>query len=399
MQCMSSTMVARRLASGAVVTVLLAAAGSQASAQEVQGGGRGGDRGPIVIQKQGSFFVGGTTVTGPGTFDPASFLASDSGQTHYIDHLYAQYQIPPNARRLPLVMVHGGGQMGKTWESTPDNREGYQTIFLRRGYSVYIVDFPRRARAGYPSFQGHFGTLVDSQVIPDSTRRSGDKRAFNVFRLGVWPDFFPNVQFPRDSAALEQYFRQIIPSVQDDPEVISDALAALFDKIGPAVLLTHSQSGLFGWLTAIKSSNVKAIISYEPVVFTFPEGEVPDSVHIGNGAFGNVAVPLADFEKLTRIPIQIVYGDNIPSSPTGVAGRDVWYVYTRFAEDFRRVAANHGGDVSILHLPDAGLHGNTHFPFSDLNNVQVANLLSHYLHQKGLDRRGGAAASRVAQTR
>ena len=64
------------------------------------------------------------------------------------DHAYAQFQIPEHARRYPLVMWHGGGQFSKTWESTPDGREGYQTIFLRRGFAVYILDQPARGRAG-----------------------------------------------------------------------------------------------------------------------------------------------------------------------------------------------------------------------------------------------------------
>lgn len=45
-----------------------------------------------------------------------------------------------------------------------------------------------------------------------------------------------------------------------------------------------------------------------------------------------------------------------------------------------------GGDVTVIHLPDVGLHGNTHFPMSDLNNVEVADLLSKWLYEKQLDR-------------
>lgn len=44
-----------------------------------------------------------------------------------------------------------------------------------------------------------------------------------------------------------------------------------------------------------------------------------------------------------------------------------------------------GGDVTVIHLPDVGLHGNTHFPMSDLNNEDVASLLAEWLHEKGLD--------------
>jgi hypothetical protein len=92
-------------------------------------------------------------------------------------------------------------------------------------------------------------------------------------------------------------------------------------------------------------------------------------------------VPLADFQKLTRIPIQIIWGDFIDSGPLN---RTILERSRRFAAAIN----HHGGDAEVIHLPDVGLHGNTHFPFADLNNVKIANLLSQYLHEKRLDRRG-----------
>jgi hypothetical protein len=44
-----------------------------------------------------------------------------------------------------------------------------------------------------------------------------------------------------------------------------------------------------------------------------------------------------------------------------------------------------GGDVTVVHLPEIGICGNTHFPFSDLNNVEIANHLAGFLAKKGLD--------------
>ena len=80
---------------------------------------------PITIVDQGSFTVGGSVITAPGTFDPERFPATPDGQTFHGDHAYVQYQVPANARALPMVMWHGGGQFSKTWETTPDGREGY----------------------------------------------------------------------------------------------------------------------------------------------------------------------------------------------------------------------------------------------------------------------------------
>jgi hypothetical protein len=351
------------LAAGAVAATSLAG-GALADDSGRRRHGRG--RHPIILQDQGSFMVGGTAITAP------------DGDTFHGDHAYVQYQVPLQPRELPLVMWHGGGQFSKTWESTPDGRDGYQNIFLRRGFTTYILDQPRRGRAGR--------TTVGT-TIPDGT--PNESNLWGIFRLGIWPDFFPDVQFPQDPASLEQYYRQQTPSTGPssgaaDREVLTDAVAALFDKIGPAILITHSASGRLGWLTALKSENVSAIICYETGSYVFPEGEMPPTPPPHEA----IPVPLADFEKLTRIPIQVVFGDNIPTSPTTPANLDQWRTAIIQAERFVEAVNAHGGDAELLHLPDVGVYGNTHFPFSDLNNLEVADLLSQYLHDKGLDERG-----------
>jgi hypothetical protein len=381
MRATTSSLRGLSLAATASLAVLV---GSGAQALRAQGDGSAetmhgrhhrDHRRPLVIQKQGSFYYGGRTITAPGTFAPTQPFGDNSGEIFDLDKGYAFFQIPPNARRYPLVMWHGGGQHGKTYEDFED-RENYQSIFLRRGWSVYIIDQPRTGKAGFPSFTGPFGTLLGEAIIPDSTLAYGLKVGFNNFRLGVWDDggprFFPGVQFPHTEDALDQLNAQTIPIIPTELEVNVSAQAALFARIGPAVLITHSASGGPGWYTAIRSRNVKAVIAYEPVGFVFPQGEVPE------GETG--VVPLADFLKLTRIPIQIIWGDFIDHGPLN----------RTFLERSRRFAAainRHGGDAEVIHLPDVGLHGNTHFPFADLNNHEVAQLLSEYLHEKGLDKR------------
>ena len=99
------------------------------------------------IQAQGSFAAGGTVTTAPGTFDPRKPMVAD-GQTYHGDHAYVFYQVPVEARKLPIVMWHGAGQFSKTWETTADGREGFQNIFLRRHFGVYLIDQPRRGNAG-----------------------------------------------------------------------------------------------------------------------------------------------------------------------------------------------------------------------------------------------------------
>jgi hypothetical protein len=226
---------------------------------------------PLAIEAQGSFAVGGTVVTAPGTFDPIRHGAysptdqSTAGQTLHGDHTYVFYQVPAKARRLPLVLWHGHGQSAKTWETTPDGREGFQTIFLRRRFPVYLIDQPRRGRASR------------STVPMNLTAAPDDQLWFGIFRLGVWPNLFPGVQFSQKPEALEQFFRQMVPNTGPfDAAVNAGAVSALFDRIGPGILVTHSQSGGLGWMTAIKNKNIRAIVSYEPGSnFFFPEGEAP----------------------------------------------------------------------------------------------------------------------------
>ena len=176
---------------------------------------------PLVIQDQGSFAVGGTMTENPGEFD-AYKPAPPIGQTFRGDHAYAFYQIPVNARMLPLVLWHGAGQFSKTWETTPDGREGYQTLFLRRGFSVYTIDQPRRGNAGR--------SMVESTITPTPDEQFW----FGMFRIGLWPNYFPGVQFSKDPEALNQYFRSMTPNVGPfDINVITDAVQPCLTRSAP----------------------------------------------------------------------------------------------------------------------------------------------------------------------
>ena len=106
-----------------------------------------------------------------------------------------------SARKLPLVFLHGTGQFSKTWETTPDGREGFQNIFLRRRFPVYLIDQPRRGNAGRSTVSATIAATPDEQMW------------FGTFRVGIWPNYFPGVQFSKDPEALNQYFRQMTPNV------------------------------------------------------------------------------------------------------------------------------------------------------------------------------------------
>ncbi|WP_245531068.1 alpha/beta hydrolase [Belliella baltica] len=336
---------------------------------------------PIVIEDQGSFTVGGTVIKESGTFDPikhGAFNPADQvseGQTLHGDHAYVFYQVPKKAKKLPLVFWHGYGQYSKTWETTPDGREGFQNIFLRKKYPVYLIDQPRRGRAARSTVPGVISAKPDDQLW------------FGIFRLGTSSEFYPNVQFPKDPKALDQFFRQITPDTGPiDFEVNTEAISALFDKIGDGILVTHSHSGGQGWLTALKNSNIKGIVSYEPGSnFLFPEGNVPDPISYVGGTLRALEVPQEDFLRLTKIPIIIYYGDFIPTEPVENPGQEQWRAALSMAKLWRDAVNQAGGDVTLIHLPEIGIKGNTHFPFSDLNNLEIAELMAEWLKEKRLD--------------
>jgi hypothetical protein len=153
------------------------------------------------------------------------------------------------------------------------------------------------------------------------------------------------------------------------------AAALLADRIGPTVALTNSAGGLRALLAALESENIVGVVMYENVGYVFPEGEGPGEPE---GPFGPVEVPLEEFMTLTKIPLQVVWGDNVELSDRH---------RPRLAQSrlFVEVVNRHGGNAELLMLPDAGLTGNTHLPFADMNNVAVADLLSAFLEAHGLD--------------
>jgi hypothetical protein len=367
-----------------LVLLLALGAGAASCAGEPENDGEAesavaGAQAPMVIQEQGGRPFGGTVVGDPG-----------SGSLH-CDHGYVEWQIPPDPRRVPLLMIHASST--KTWDTTFDGRDGFRNIFLRAGFPVYMTDLPRTGRAG----QG----CAPTSYTPAPNR---DQSSLTSWRIGTWlpgepaPDYYPGVQFPVDNPdAMDEFYRIQYPefNAPENEQVETDALTVLLGEIGSSVLLTHSSTGIRGWVTAIKSENVAAVVSYEPGAVVLPEEEMPPPIMRADGMMipAGRPIPMEDFMKLTQIPIQMIWGDYIPSE------LDENNVGPRLTLDGRRINAlraqlmadainRHGGDATNVMLPaDLGITGNTHFPMSDLNNVEIADLLSAFLAEKGLDDR------------
>lgn len=343
----------------------------------------------ISIEQQGSFAVGGTVKTSEGLYTPLPDMAKGKqsnnfvdvytasiqagGQTLHGDHAAVFYQIPSNPRPYPLVFLHGAGQSMRTWQTTPDGREGFQNIFLRRQFPVYLVDQPRRGQAGQSTVEGKISATPDDQFW------------FAQFRIGTYPNFNKGVAFPQDKDSLDQFFRQMTPNTGAfDGAVISDSISQLFERIGNGVLVTHSQGGIVGWLAGMKNPHIKAIVAFEPGNFPFPEGEVPATITSKFGDIKPAVANKADFDRLTQLPIIIYFGDFISDKPSENQGEDQWRIRLTLAKQWAKVVNRHGGDVTVVELPKVGIKGNTHFPMSDTNNVAVADHLTEWLKEKNL---------------
>lgn len=324
----------------------------------------------LVIERQGLFAAGGSMLQREGEYDNSCFVGwseqVETGQSYRADHAFVSYQVPADAKALSLVYVHGFGGSGTCWLTTPDGREGFATLMLRRGWSSYVVDLPGRGRAGR--------TTATTTVTPVANEMFW----FDIWRMGVWPQWNDGVQFPRDSYALSQFFRALTPDMSDHTHDV-EALNAVVDSVGQSVLVTHSAGGLPGWITAMQNENVAAVAAYEPGGFVFPEGEVPEPIPGLTGGVAGVPVTKEQFERLTQIPIVIYFGDYIPEEPSERLGDENWRVRLQMARLFVATVNSHGGRATLVELPKIGIYGNTHFLMQELNNDVLANLLDQWL--------------------
>lgn len=329
----------------------------------------------IKIVRQGSFSVGGTTIQRDGTYDNSKFVGwaeqIETGQSYRGDHAFVNYQIPAKANKYPLVFIHGYGGSGVCWEMTPDNRDGFTTLMLRKKYSAYVMDLPGRGRAGR--------TTAEKQIKPVADEMFW----FDIWRIGLWPDYNEGVQFSKNKEYLSQFFREMTPDLSDHKQDVP-AINALADKIGESVLVTHSAGGYPGWIVAMQNNNIKGIAAFEPGGFVFPKGEVPEPMPSLTGTLSGIEVSDSEFKKLTEIPIVIYFGDYIPEKPSRNLGDENWRVRLSMAKKFVEIINKHGGNATLVELPKLGIKGNTHFLMQDLNNDVIADLFDKWLNDNKL---------------
>lgn len=308
-----------------------------------------GNQKPLILASQGSFFVGGES-------KPNGAAGAAAGDVT-VNQMYVQYQTPPNAaRHIPVVMVHGCCLSSKTWETTPDGRMGWSEYFVRKGRSVYLADQVSRARSGFDATKI---TAVKAGKLPPSELPNilfaTHQTAWTVFRFG--PSFgkpFADEQFPVES--VDELYKQMIPDLNGllpTPNPTWTNMAALAVKLNGAILMGHSESGFFPEEAAmIDPSGVRGIISIEQPCTT--------------------TLPTAKISLLAKIPILVMFGDHLSDVRGGPAN---WNMSFDSCKTFIKQVNDAHGDAEMMHLPEMGIHGNSHMLMQDKNNLQLADLI------------------------
>jgi pimeloyl-ACP methyl ester carboxylesterase len=341
----------------------------------------------IELAKQGYFFVGGHYFDAP----DGRFM---SGQ------MFVKYQIPLHQKHpYPIVMFAGGGQTGLNYEGTPDGREGWASYFVAQGYAVYVLDQPARGRSPYQADDA--GATVRNPIAWVQRQFVTPERA------KLWPQAKLHTQWPGSGVEGDPVFDQFM----GQQELNRDAGSALLDKIGPAVLLTHSQSGAFGWLIAdARPKLVKAIVAMEPsgppVHDLVNKGE-PTWFEDGKASkpYGLTAPPLtydpplAPGEQLTFVrkdkpkakDLAVCWEQaeparkliNLEKIPVLVVQTEASY-HAPYDYCTVRYLQQAGVDnLTYIHLADLGIHGNGHMMMLEKNNLDIAAVLNKWLTTSG----------------
>ena len=314
------------------------------------------------VEAIGSFHIGGGPVSVSGLKPRRLRLTPLAPEREFpadgeyeTGQMYVQYVhlIRPKAR-YPLLLWHGGGMTGATWESKPGGGAGWQSFFLNNGHDVYVSDAMERGRAGWSRFP---------EIYKGEPHFRSKQEAWGLFRFGLegsWDSdvanrrAFPGQLFP--VAAFDVFCKQMVPRWTGHENPTQAAYDALIRRVGPCVIMTHSQGGHFGFTAASHApALVRAVIAIEP-----------------SGAPGDV-----DAALVRAVPHLFVWGDYLDQSP-------LWRALTPGVEAYRERLTVLGGVADRMDLPAMGIAGNSHFPMMDRNSDQVAGLIQDWMDRRGL---------------
>jgi pimeloyl-ACP methyl ester carboxylesterase len=343
---------------------------------------------PLVVADQGFFWIG----INRKTIDGSSIAC---GQ------MYVQYQIPDRlVQPYPIVMVHGGGGQGLDFLGTPDGRPGWATYFLRQGYAVYVVDRPGHGRSPlHPDVVGPMTMPASYEMISGLFTRPDNGKA-------AWPQATLASQWPGSGLigdpALDQLMASMGPMYADlclSQELMQSAGIELLDKIGPAILLTHSMGGPFGWLVAdARPHLVKAIVAVEPLGPVFSEF----APGVGELEWGLTAIPMKfdppvdsprELKREWRVPdrqalipcqVQAEPARQLPNLKgfpilVTTAEASLFALFDHGTVDF---LAQAGAAVEHMRLEELGIHGNGHMMMAETNSDEVAAAIGRWLKDR-----------------
>ena len=356
------------IAASTLLTVALARdSDSEEGSAQAQHLEDGPTRGPLMLKEQGMFYVGGDIVH---TDWPAAkgLVSSFSGSGDIaINQMYVSFMVPAAQRGVPIILMHGGTLSGACYETTPDRRMGWYEYFARKGHAVYLPDQVSRARSG-------FNVTAFNEVGAGVRPPSALPNMFVVTKAQTWPLFrfgpslgtaFADEQFPVE--AIDELAKQSIPDqnveFQNPPSInfiTQTRLAELGVKIGGAVLVGHSESGVYPEQAALQNAaGLRGLISIEP-----------------GPSCGATTLSKAQIAKLAKLPTLVVFGDHIGDVQTPPLN---WPAALADCQQYVDEINQAGGDATMLHLPAAGVFGNSHMLFQDKNNLDVGDMILEWI--------------------
>lgn len=311
--------------------------------------------GPIALARQGSFFVGGKDIESNTLSTLPAYAQSG---TITVDQMYVRYQIPLKEKKNSIVLIHGCCLTGKTWESTPDGRIGWDEYFVKRGFPTYVIDQSGRGRSAVNATAMNAVKMAKEspEQLPVVFAASHES-AWAIFRFGgEYPKVYDGMKFP--IAAQNGLWQQMVPdwlNSMPTPNPTVPALSQLSKQLKKTILVSHSQSGIYPFQTAaLSNEGISGMIAIEPA-----------------------ACPAADSDltPFTKIPLMVLFGDYVDLSPR-------WAPRLKACREFIQKTNQAGGRAELLVLPDVGIKGNSHMLMQDSNSIEIADILSSWIEQR-----------------
>jgi pimeloyl-ACP methyl ester carboxylesterase len=322
--------------------------------------------GGLAVREVGSFYVGGRSVTLSGLPEKELHASPGAPPIHVnpngdfeVDQMYVRYtKLAAPKAKYPLLLWHGGGLTGVTFETKPDGQPGWEDFFLAAGHDVYVSDAVERGRASWARYPEIYKT--------DPFFRT-KKEAWELFRIGNMGSYssdpakrttWPGSQFP--TASFDEFMKQSVPRWTSNDDATQRAYDQYVEKVCPCVILVHSQGGAFAFNSALKyPDKVKAIVAVET-------SGTPDLDKI-------------DYSRLKHTPFLWVWGDNLDKY-------SFWVAVRKRQEEFRSRIVAAGGVGDEIDLPKMGLHGDSHMMMMDRDSDQIATRIQDWLARQGLMR-------------